>query len=325
MRADKILYLLLSLIFLASCSGGGGGGGGDREESTTGGTATGGTEGGTTGGTTTGGTTGGTTTGGSANYDVTLDSALTSAERSSTLESIEVLEDLRIDGSQIEGFSEVFGGNSTSSVVSYLESRVNYIFSEVTDYRSRLVLASPALINKFAYFGRNESRDIWYTSLINEPNDVRIVINNNEVDIPSSRIGVVNLGDIFAQSDAITRAITLVHEARHSDCPEGAKTSEIQRWFDNLPPIDRTCGQLHGSCTNGGPSCDTFAWGPYAIDFIYSLSIANACSNCTEIQKQQGQANANSVQEAAFDITGTLNGQYGQPDMSNSSQVRDDL
>lgn len=322
MSPAKLFTLpFVGFFILAACSGGGGGGGGggQREESPT---STTGTTTGTTG-TTTGDTTS-DTTGGSPNFDVTYDSALTSAELSSFKNSMDLLESLKIQGAQVEGFSEVFGGNSTTNVVTYLEQRVNYIFSEATDYRTRLVLNSLNPLHKLAYFARNPSSSIWYTSLINEPQDVRIVINNNKLDIPSSRIGVVNLGDIWVESDAITQAITIVHEARHSDCPDGALTSEIDRWYNGLAPIDHSCGQLHGSCPDG-TSCDVIPWGPYAIDYIYSKSIADACTSCTETEKQQAQINANFVQGAAYDITGTLNGNYGRPDMSNSNTVRDDL
>jgi hypothetical protein len=81
------------------------------------------------------------------------------------------------------------------------------------------------------------------------------------------------------------------------------------------------CGQLH-SRPDGG---DAFAWGPYLIDFIYSKTIADTCSNCTQTQIQQAQLNANMVQGRAYDINGTINGIYGPPDMSNSNDVRDDL
>lgn len=306
------LILLIPLSILISCSGDSGGGSGQQREDIP--PPTGGTDEDTTGG----------TSGGTANFDVTLDSELTPAEKTSTQNSIKILESLKIDGSRTEGFSKVFGGNQTSDVVSFLERRVNYIFSEGTDYRTRLVLNSFRLKNNLAYFGMNLSVDIWYTSLINEPDDVRIRINNKNVDITSSRIGVVNLGDIFTQSDAITQAITLVHEARHSDCPEGALVSEIQRWYNGLPPINHTCGQLHGSCPDGS-SCDVIPWGPYAVDFIYSISIVNGCSNCSETQRQQAQINANMVQGAAYDINGTMNGVHGPPNMSNSNQIRNDL
>lgn len=315
----KVWPIVMVLFIVTACGGGGGGsGGGQRQEDPTGGSTDGSTNG------STGGTTGSTTGGsGGAKFDVTLDSELTPTERTATRATITTLESLKIDGSKINGFSEVFKGNRSSNVISYLESRVNYIFSENTFYTDRLVLESALVSPKFQTFAFNLSRDIWYTSVINEPQDVRIVINNRRLDITSSRIGVVNLGDIFTQSDDVTKAITLVHEARHSDCPDGAKASEIERWFNGQPPIDRTCGQLHSDC--GGFSCDSFAWGPYAIDFIYSISIARACDSCTETQKQQGQVNANMVQSSAFDIIGTLNGSYGPPDMGNSTQVENDL
>ncbi len=307
----RAMTLLVMLLILASCGGSGGGGSdsGQREQETT------------TGGTTDGNTTGSS---GGSKIDLTYDSALSTQELTSIKKSMNVLESLKISGSKVEGFSEVFGGNSTSNVIRYLNQRVNYIFSQNTEYDSRLVLNAFQSPNGFSFYAKNPSSYIWYTSVINEPRDVKIIINNQPIDISSSRIGVVNLGDIFVESDAITQAITIVHEARHSDCPNGAKASEIQRWFNGLGPIDRTCGQLHGFCAEGG-SCDLLPWGPYAIDFIYSKAIADACTNCSELQKQQGQVNANFVQEAAYDIQGTLDGKYGNPNMGNSKTVRDDL
>jgi hypothetical protein len=122
-----------------------------------------------------------------------------------------------------------------------------------------------------------------------------------------------------------TLAITLVHEARHSDCPDGTLASDVINVVQaggNLGVITNPdCGQLHF----GPGGSDFSAWGPYAIDYIYSIAIFDACTNCTESQKQQALANANQVQGVAFDINGTLNGVYAYPDMSNSITVRDDL
>lgn len=321
MRADRILFLILSLIFLASCGGSGGGGGSDREETTTGGT-----EGGSTGGTTTGGTTtGGTTTGGSVNFDVTLDSALTASERSAVNGSINLLETIRIDGSKTDGFSEVFGGNSESNVVSYMENRVNYVVSEFTDHNSRILVPSSPALRKLQVYASNSSVLFWYIDqYFSQGGGAKYVISNVPREINSSRIGIIQLGDIFGSSDTITQAITLVHEARHSDCPDGALASDIVNFVEHgFSPLNKSCGQLHGSC--GGNSCDQFAWGPYAIDYIYSISIVNGCTSCSFTEKQQAQINANMVQDAAFDIEGTMNGSHGRPDMSNSTQVRDDL
>lgn len=310
------LLFAMTLSLFVSCGGGDGDGGGgtEREESTTGGPTTGGT---TTGGTTTGGTTGGT-----SGYDVTLDSELTSNERASADSSIQVLNSLQIDGSDIPGFTESFGGNRTSNVISYLERRVNYIFSEHTDIlNTRLVRNSNSRIRAMETFASNPSVIVWYIDILEE-SGVKLSINNNFVDVNSSRIGAMNIGEIFVQSDAITRAITLVHEARHSDCPEGALASEILRTMEGFPPFDPSCGQLHNAC-NG--ACDSIPWGAYTMDFIYSAAIVLSCTSCTETEKQQAQVNANQVQNQAFDLVNTLNGTYGPPNMGNSTQVRDDL
>jgi hypothetical protein len=296
----KKISLILTIIFLSlmfvSCSGSSGGGSNNsrQEEQDSGG------------------------------VDVTIDSEVTKAELSKLNASLNLIESLQIDGSRISGFSQIFGGTRSSNVVNYFEARINYIISQNTEYQTRLVLASLAPLSKLAYYAANPSVYIWYTSIFNEPEDVRFQTNNSFVDINSSRIGVMQLGDIFATEDTISDAITLVHEARHSDCPEGALASEVLRFSDGLAPIDHTCGQLHGSCPGGG-SCDVIPWGPYAIDYIYSLAIERTCTSCTEAEIQQARVNANYVQGAAYEIEATINGDFGSPDMRNSNQVRDDL
>jgi hypothetical protein len=323
-KISLILTVIFSSLILVSCSGSSGGGSdpAPQEEEDTGGT-TGGTSGGTTGGTS-GGTTGGTSGGSTGGVDVTIDSELTKAELSKLNASLKLIESLQIDGSRISGFSQIFGGTRSSNVVKYFENRINYVISQNTDYRTRLVLASLAPLSKLGYYAANPSVFIWYISLFNEPEDVRFKINNRLVDITSTRIGVMQLGDIFTTEDTISDAITLIHEARHSDCPEGALASEVLRFYNGLSVIDHTCGQLHGSCAGGG-SCDVIPWGPYAIDYIYSLAIERTCTSCTQTEIQQARVNANYVQGAAFEIQATMNGDFGSPDMRNSNQVRNDL
>lgn len=260
-----------------------------------------------------------------ARYDVTFDSELTATERTALNNSIDLIEKMKIDGTKIMGFSEVFGGDRSSSVVRYLEQRVNYLISQFTSHNSRLVLPSLARAQIFETFAINISSRLWFfDEYFSKEGGVGYRINNTIRDINSSRFGVVQLGNAFIKTDSAVQAITLVHEARHSDCPNGALLSDIINVVeDRAEQQDKTCGQLHSSCLRG--SCDGFPWGPYAIDYIYSLAIYKTCTNCTEIQKQQALINANQVQKSAFDINGTLNGSYGPPDMGNSTFVRDDI
>ncbi len=296
-KFSLILAFLCSSLTFVSCSGSSGGDGEQQREE----------DGGNTGG-------------------FTYDSELSGEERQSLEESTQKLATLVIDGRRIKGFSQVFGGNSSSDVVRYLETRINYFISESTDIDSRLVPASLAAHN-FGVYGSNPSVFIWYEAKNFEPGDLRFQINGKQVEIVSSRIGVMQLGDIFNQSDTITQAITIVHEGRHSDCTGGALASDIESYATNQPIEKNECGQLHGICPaghpNAGGSCDVVPWGAYAVDFIYSLSIAEACSSCSETEKQQGLVNAFNVSESTtYNFVDTVNGAFGPADMSSSNQVK---
>lgn len=255
---------------------------------------------------------------------IIFDQDLTSLERSSSEEALSLIRSINIDGKRIPGFTSIFNGSTSSAVVRYLEQRVNYLISLNTPYESRYIFDARANVPLGNYYAQNQSTILWYTKLINERESgtrVSYDINGTGRDINSSRVGVVKLGDIFSESDAITRAITLVHEARHSDCPGGAWASDLLLFKTSGVVRNFECGQFHGRPDGGDP----FAWGPYTIDFIYSAAIAGTCSSCTEAQRQQAQVNANMVSGAASDIAGTLNGDNGSPDMSSSSRVREDL
>lgn len=322
MRTSQFLSItLLLLSVFASCGGGSGGGGGggnpqEEEDPTTGGT----------GGGTSGGAAGGTGGGGGAQFNVTVDSEVTAAERTALNSSINLTESMQINGSSVPGFTEVFKGSRSSNVVNYLNSRVNYVISFNTPYDSRYLYEVIGLLSLQDYYGQNPSSYIWYTALANERiNGINVdyEISGTPRDINSSHIGVIGLGNIFAtpQSSDVVNAITLVHEARHSDCPGGAWASDINRFSVGLQTINAKCGQLHF----GFAGSDADPWGPYAIDFIYSKAIEQTCTSCTPEQKSQAQANALDVQSRAYDIQGTVNGAYGPPDLSNSAQVREDL
>lgn len=303
------LIFVFTLSLLIACggdSGGGGGGGEVQNEEVPGGS--GGTD---------------APSGGTSNFDVTIDADLSSAERAAVNTGADFLESAQIDGSKIAGFSDIFGGNRSSNVVSYLEQRVNYILSERTSPFSRLILPDDILAERQDFYAANQSVMIWYVDeYFVSQGGVRLEISGTPRHVSSSRIGVIQLGNAFVGSDPVLQAITLVHEARHSDCPNGALLSDIVGFveFGSSAFADRSCGQLHSDT-----GFDEFAWGPYAVDYVYSLAIVEACSNCTETQKQLALANANSVQLRAYDINGTQNGAYGRPRMGNSTNVRNDL
>lgn len=251
----------------------------------------------------------------------TFDSQLTPAERSALSSSLDKLETIEINGNRIKGFTKIFGGATSADVINYFNTRVHYFISEATDYTTRLVPASLVPVRRLEVFASNPSVFIWYEAKYNEPEDLRFQLNNEQLEINSSRIGVMQVGDIFNQSDVITQAITLVHEARHSDCTGGALASDIQNFHDNGTIENKKCGYLHGFCPLAG-SCDVIPWGAYAIDVIYSLAISETCTSCTEAEKQSAEANALQFINNAYELSATVNGEFGDPDMSSSNTVR---
>lgn len=117
---------------------------------------------------------------------MTLDSELTQAERLSLDNSIDLLEKMQLDGSRIAGFSDIFGGNRSSNVVSYLERRVNYITSQFTDPFSRLVLPPIVAARSLDYYALNASVTYWYADQYFEPEgEAQYVISGRPRDITS--------------------------------------------------------------------------------------------------------------------------------------------
>lgn len=308
------------LLFVASCGGGGGGGGGNQREED-------GTTTGTTGGDTTTGGTGGTTTGGNG-VDITYDSELTPQEKRALDSSTQAMSTYNIDGSRIKYFSQVFGGSKSSNVVNYVETRVNYALSGETEYHDRLVRSDTSALRSLQVFAFNPSTSIWYDSKFAEPADVKIRINNQLVDINSSRIGVMQFGDLYVDSPAALQAATIVHEARHSDCTGGALASDVERHGNGLPTENKKCGHLHGMCPpghiyEGQVACDLLPWGAYIMDAMYSVAIVETCTTCSETDKQAAEANAlDCLERPAYSVEDLFNGALGSPDMSSSSQVR---
>lgn len=80
------------------------------------------------------------------------------------------------------------------------------------------------------------------------------------VSADSPRVGIVAFTPRFSNlKNFESRISVFVHEARHSDCPDG---------FDN-----QDCAYSHVICQSGDfvgePACDSMAWGAYSVGWIY--------------------------------------------------------
>lgn len=304
-RLNLLLALLFSLALLASCGSSDDDGDGRQQQEED------------------------QTTGAPGNAGANYDSEISPEERDALNESTSAINTYGIDGGQVRSFSQIFGGTRSADVARYFDERVNYIISETTDVQSRLVEGeASALPTDNAIFARNPSASLWYVSKINEPRDVRFEVNNSQVDITSSRIGVMQIGDAFVDSETALQAATLVHEARHSDCTGGALASDLRRIENGQAPSNLLCGHLHGECPAGHVyegtfGCDTRPWGAYIVDLVYSLAVSETCATCSEADRQAAEINAlDVIQRPTYDIEDLFNGEFGPPDMSSSTTVR---
>lgn len=308
MKLVFVLFLLSSFSLLTSCGGSSGGGGGQLQENS-------------------GGSTGGD------GAEIIFDSELSEAERKALEESTSALANYDINGSEVRRFSQIFGGSNSSSVVNYFEDRVNYGLSENTDLIARLVIQPGPAFNQtdLAIIANNPSSGLWFASKLSEPDDLKIRINNQLLDIPSSRIGVMRFGTNFTIIETIQQAIVLVHEARHSDCTGGISASDLERLRNQTDMIENTCGHAHDLCPSGPYAgqyaCDSHPWGAYAVSAIYSLAIADTCTNCSETDKAIAMTMHfdSASRFMFFNYEDMLNGEFGSPDMSSSNQVRQNL
>lgn len=321
MKKSNIIPLtLLTLFLLSSC-------GSDDDDSSSAvpqeeeaPTTSGGSGGGTSGG----------TTGGSGGAEITYDSDLRPSERAALDTSRRKLSNMRINGTNARYFSTIFGGNRSSNVVNYVEARVNYAISEATPFDSRFVRESLHLpsIEVQAF---NPSLLIWLESKIIEPEDLKYRINNRLIDINNTRIGVMQFGSGFVNRQDAFRSMTIVHEARHSDCTGGTWRSDIERWRNSRElPLNATCAHLHELCPPGNPyggtnSCDFEPWGAYIIQAIYAAVILQTCTNCSEADRQDADIALTDAVIKVMDVESHLNGNFGTPNMSSSPNVREDL
>lgn len=262
---------------------------------------------------------------------VVFDTELSEREATALSESISTISDLPIDGSQIRRFAEVFGGNSSSHVAVFFDERVNYALSASTELENRLVITSTFIFSptNAETLASNPSLPLWYFAKINEPSIVGVLINNEQIPVDSSRIGLIQVGEIYPRLDSIQQATTLVHEARHSDCTGGALASDLDRYRNGELPINNLCGHLHVKCPENHPyeneyACDEKPWGAYVIGAMYAVAVSQTCSTCSGSQRTTAEAMAlDSLSRALYDIEDLFNGRFGPPDMSSSNAVKE--
>ncbi len=183
----------------------------------------------------------------------------------------------------------------------------------------------------------NLSVPLWIQSITSaedplKPSSVRL---GDRTFVPKTArdYGVVLLGRYYSEKDdGIFRISTLLHEARHSDCPNGLSVEQIKALKDTgeedeideaLEKAISGCGFGHPICPAGHElagrrACDTGdGWGSYSVEIPLYSHIAKSCEDCTEEEIQQGIAGFAEASGRVLKINELLNGQLGHPELQH--------
>lgn len=187
---------------------------------------------------------------------------------------------------------KAFGGIESSDVHNFISERVKYVYSfdeimgfPITVRQQGQTVFSGKLKE---LMGEEEAEDDGPLSIagVNIGAGLAFVTATSDLDIKirlpvgekqagSFRLGLVGIakaysyvedadGKLYARPPE-ARVSVLVHEGRHSDCPNGATASD--------------CGFMHSECTTGPAkgyvACDNSFWGPYAMDHLYLRGALN--------------------------------------------------
>lgn len=206
-------------------------------------------------------------------------------------------------------YRELFGGITNTDVETYVRKRVMHFLSPsaivkrkyITGYEALLpdFISLPGYLNssdsKLLVLAANIGAQLFIDSIIN---NVKITVQDESKEFPVKdvRSGLILLGDGYAESikqggktirlPSWYRQHVLIHEATHSNCPNGISKKIIEelrgeRSVENgsyTIGIRTDCTFAHSDCSETHPSvdlrglpvCDDRPWGAYTFSWLVS-------------------------------------------------------
>lgn len=183
------------------------------------------------------------------------------------------IETLDLDYEKLSPEFKKFYGKDRNALVSYLNDRIKFIVDDSEPFSYRGMFKPEAV---------NLGMALWVSALNAGKQANNVVLNDKNIEIKSPRSGIIQLNGFFYNNDIMFQISTLLHEARHSDCPHGIKTKA------NGEYDFQDCGYPHNSGGAVEIDKDRFAWGAYAASYLFGEAISNACTNCTDDEKMMG-------------------------------------
>lgn len=259
-------------------------------------------------------------------FEPKMDPGMEASERTGVAETIGWIAS-RSAVAESEAFQAAFGGRGFApSVFSYLKDRVGYLLSSsTTNLDERLRYESLGDTSSGAY---NVGTALWFVQMTDPSRRLLFRFGDEDLQIRSSRIGLVRLGKRFRGLPFVARAASLVHEARHSDCTGGLLAEDLERLRQGEPREEVACGHQHVVCPEGHPlagtvACDRHPWGAFTLQAVFARTVSRGCAGCSERDRQLALAvELERWTRVLFDKNELLAGRLGQPDMSSSADLR---
>jgi hypothetical protein len=256
-----------------------------------------------------------------------------------------------VDAQDHGAFTKIFGGTTGADIRRYLDERVAYFSTPDEQASLRVEPATYGGVDlKERYFafdnesgsslqtlGQNSGAAIWKNHILEFTPTVYVA--GRTIRLASTRPGFVQLSDGYNLRQTLFnfvdigvppayREVTLVHEARHSDCPGGLKPRPETRSYNRFSANDEQyqhCTQEHAICMSGvyagAAACDKFPWGAYSVALVYAKA---ASAHMTGMAKQIMVAViADQIVRLSpnFDVEAMLQGKLGDPDMSSDNSM----
>lgn len=202
-----------------------------------------------------------------------LSKILSSSRKEIISRAFNKIEAIDFDYEKVSPEFKKFYGKDKNALISYINDRIKFIVDESEPFSHRGMFQPVAV---------NLGTALWISALNAGKQVNYVVLNDKNIKIQSPRSGIIQLNGFFYNSETIFQISTLLHEARHSDCPHGIKTKA------NGEYDFQDCGYPHNSGGGVEIDKDRFAWGAYAASYLFGEAITNACTNCTDDEKMMG-------------------------------------
>lgn len=233
-------------------------------------------------------------------FDLTMSNELDCEKRTSIETSLKLIDtrSLQVSNQTLE---QALGGNAGSDIKKYLNERVKFISGQWLLDEAEKSTITPLNVfgadNKSGVVASNLGIALWLHSMANFSGPGKVTLQGKEFKLNSGRVGIIVLGDAFniPGREDFNRLLTLLHEARHSDCTTGLDETDLSLIqtgnITGLQAKNPSCGHLHEDCPaghdlEGVPACDSHAWGAYSMSWVFAQNFLDRCDGCTELEKE---------------------------------------